>query len=361
MANRFLKSGSRWLLVVFCLLPLIGCGKKEEKQAKERLANVRVTQVEKKALRPFVETIGTLKASEEVTVSSEVEGIIKNIHVDESVPVARGDILAVLADTDYDLEVKRSEAVLKQADASCANTKLEHQRKEALYKEELVTKQQFDDVATRLSLAAAECDRAKVGLSLAREKLAKTKVYSPLRGVIKEKKVSAGDYVKNATPLFSIINTDTLKLDFTITEKDAGRIRTGQEVRFQVDSMPGREYNGRVSLIYPNLEERTRTLMVEALVPNHDKTLKPGMFTRVIIYLGSPRETIVIPVNSILYEGTKIRVFVVEGDKAYEREVKIGGKYGDLMEITEGLKGKETVVTVGQNNLAEGVKVNVAR
>jgi membrane fusion protein (multidrug efflux system) len=101
--------------------------------------------------------------------------------------------------------------------------------------------------------------------------------------------------------------------------------------------------------------------MVEALVPNGNHSLKPGLFARVTLYLGSPRDTIVIPVNAILYDESKTKIFVVEGNLAHGREVKIGAKYGDMQEISAGLKENETVVTVGQNNLAEGVKVNVAR
>jgi len=170
MANRFLKSGSYWLLVVFCLLPLAGCGKEKTKQISERIANVRVKPAGNKALRPFVDAVGTLNAYDEVVVSSEVDGAIKQINVDEGTVVARGGLLAVLSDTDYDLEVKRSEAALRQAEATFENTKLEYQRKEALYKEELVTKQQFEDVSTRMALVAADRERAKAGLSLANEK-----------------------------------------------------------------------------------------------------------------------------------------------------------------------------------------------
>ncbi len=350
-----------WFLAVFCLVQLAGCEKEKTRQISERIANVRVKPAGKKALRPFVDAVGTLKAYDEVVVSSEVDGAIKQMNVDEGTKVDRGGLLAVLSDTDYDLEVKRSEAVLRQAEATFENTKLEYQRKEALYKEELVTRQQFEDVSTRLALVAADRERAKAGLSLAKEKLAKTKIYSPLQGVIKEKKVSSGDYVKNATPLFSIIHTDTLKLEFTVAEKDAGRIRIGQDVRFQVDSAPGRDYAGRVSVIYPHLEEKTRTLMVEALVPNHGHALKPGFFARVTLYLGPARSTVVVSVNAILYEDSKTKVFVVDGKQARSKEVKIGAKYGDEMEITEGLKEGELVVIVGQNNLTEGAKVNVAR
>jgi RND family efflux transporter MFP subunit len=343
------------------LLLITGCGKKETKQVKERIANVRVQPAEKRPLRPFVDAIGTLKAYDEVLVSSEVEGIMGSITVDEGSIIARGAMLATVADTDYDLEVKRSEAAVKQTEASFENLKLEYQRKQALYKEELVTKQQFEDIATRFSLAEFLCDSAKAGLALAKAKLAKTRITSPLAGIVKEKKVSSGDYVKSGTPLFSLIHTDTLKLDFTVTEQDAGKIKVGQDVGFQVDSTPGKEYRGRVSIIYPHLEEKTRTLQVEALVPNGDHSLKPGLFARVTLYLGPARDTIVIPVNAILYDESKTKIFVVEGNLARGRDVKIGAKYGDTQEILTGLKEKEVVVIVGQNNLAEGVKVNVAR
>jgi membrane fusion protein (multidrug efflux system) len=349
------------ILLGCSLLLVIGCGKKETKQVKERIANVRVQPAETRALRPFVDAIGNLKAYDEVVVSSEVDGIIRNITVDEGSVMPRGAMLATVADTDYDLEVKRSDAAVKQAEASCENIKLEHQRKQALYKEELVTKQQFEDVATRLSLAESQCDSAKAGLALARAKLAKTKISSPLAGVVKEKKVSSGDYVKSGTPLFTIIHTDILKLDFTVTEQDAAKIKVGQDVVFQVDSAPGKEYRGRVDTIYPHLDEKTRTLMVEALIPNGDHSLKPGLFARVTLYTGSARETIVVAANAILYDESKTKIFVVEDNLAKGRDVKIGAKYGDMQEILTGVKDKETVVIVGQNNLAEGVKVNVAR
>jgi len=361
MSYKSVRYGVCILLSLSSVLLLNACGKKETKQVRERVANVRVQPAEKRPLRPFVEAVGNLKALEEVTVSSELDGIIRNIRVDDGTVVGRGDALATIADREYDLEVKRSAAALKQAEATCDNIRLEYQRKEALYKEELVTKQQLEDVSTRLSLASSECDRAKLGLSLAQEKFAKTKVSSPLQGIIKEKKISLGDYVKNGTALFSVIHTATLKLNFTVTEQDAGKIRSGQEVSFQTDSAPGKIYRGRVSVIYPHLEEKTRTLMVEALVPNHDHSLKPGLFARVTLYLGPARDSIVIPVNSVLYDETKTKVFIIENNVARGREVKIGAKYGDLLEIIAGLKEKEPVVSVGQNNLAEGVKVNVAR
>lgn len=359
------------LILSILLLSVSACKKKEVRAPAEKVINVQIQAAEKKSLRPFIEAIGTLNPYEEVIVSAEVDGILKDVWVDEGSVASKGQVLSLIDDTDYNLEVKRAEAALRQAEANLANTRLEYQRKEALYKEELVTKQQFDDVSTRLSLTEAEVDRAKASLSLAKQRLSKTKIYSPLSGVVKERKVERGNYVRNGIPLFVIINSNPLKLNFTVTEKDVGKLKIGQDVSFNADALRGKEFKGKLSIIYPSLEEKTRTLQVEAQVPNPKGLLKPGLFAKVTLYTGMEKDTIVIPVTALLYEAEKIKVFVVEGDRAKERSVRIGQRYRfaagsseplqEFTEIIEGVKEGELIVTVGQQNLFEGAKVNVAR
>jgi len=348
------------LMITFIAFPLVSC-KKEKKVVKETLINVRIQSAEKKQIRPYIETTGTLKADEEVTVSSEVDGIVKSIKVEECYPVGRGTLLAEINQIDYVLDERRADAALKQAQANLANIKAEYQRKESLFKEELVTKQQFDDISTRVTLAEADLARAKATLDTARERLSRTKIYSPLQGMVKEKKVSAGDYVRTSSPLFQLIKVDPLKLIFTISEKEISDLKTGQEVDFTVDSFPDKKFNGKVNLLYPNVEERTRTLQAEAIVSNAGRLLKPGLFARATIYTGARHESVVAPLTALMYDNSTISLFVVEGNVAHQRIIKTGGKYGEDMEIVEGLKEKEQVVVVGQNNLSEGVKVNVAR
>jgi len=341
------------------LLFCAACKKKETKSGEEKVYNVQIQDVVKRPLKPFIESIGTLNPFEEVTISAEVDGVLKSVKVDEGAQVSKGMLLAAIDDSDYGLEVKRAEAALRQAEATLENTKLEHKRKEALFKEELVTKQQYDDVVTRLSLAEAEVERAKASLSLARLKLSKTKITSPLACVVKEKRVSAGDFVKNGTPLLVIIQPNPLKLRFTVPEKDVGRLKVNQEVSLKVDGFADREFKGRVRIVFPNVEEKTRTLQIEALVPNNDGILKPGLFAKVVLYTSAERDTVVVPVTALLYEAEKVKLFIVEGDRAKEREVRLGSKYGEVMEIIEGVKEGEKVVSVGQQNLSEGAKVSV--
>ncbi len=351
------------LLIIILMMvgmTLIACGK-EKKVERERLVNVTIASAAKKQIQPYLETTGTLKPYEEVMVSSEVDGIVRKIMVEEGSRVEARTLLAVVNDIDYTLDLKRSEAALRQAQANLDNAKAEYKRKDTLYKEELITKQQFDDVSTRLALTEADLERARATLETSRERLARTRVYSPLVASVKEKKVSVGDYVRNGTPLLQLIKIDPLKLNFTISEKDVAGLKIGQEVNFTVDAFPGKQFKGKVSLLYPNVEERTRTLQAEAIVPNTNHVLKPGYFARIQIFTQAARDAVIIPITALLYDGPTVRIFVVNDNKAQERIIKTGNKYGEYVEIMEGLNEKEQIVVVGQNNLSEGVKVNVAR
>lgn len=167
--------------------------------------------------------------------------------------------------------------------------------------------------------------------------------------------------MRTSMPLFQLIKVDRLKLNFTVGEKELADLKTSQEVDFTVDSFPGRKFKGTVHLLYPHLEERTRTLQAEAVVVNAENLLKPGLFARATIYTGALREVVVAPLTSLLYDDATVSLFVVEGNTARSRTVKTGRKYGEDIEIIEGLNEKEQVVVVGQNNLSDGVKVHVAR
>lgn len=167
--------------------------------------------------------------------------------------------------------------------------------------------------------------------------------------------------MRTGSPLFQLIKVDLLKLNFTVSEKEIAGLKKGQEVIFTVDSFPDKKFKGKVTLLYPHVEERTRTLQAEAIVSNANRLLKPGLFARITIYTGAQHDAIMAPLISLMYDNSTISLFVAEGNVAHARTVKTGNKYGEDIEIIEGLKEKEQVVVAGQNNLSEGVKVNVAR
>ena len=409
-----LRAARLFLLPLPFLLFLNSCEKADTKSAvEEKTYNVQVKAAEKKPLRPFVEAIGTLYPHDEVTVSTEVDGILSDLKAEEGTRVSKGMLLALIDDTDYQLEVKRAEANVEAADsrlqqlvtgarpqeiqlakaeveqtlADMEKKKADRERAKKLIESKYISTQDWDSVRTAYEVAVATHQKAKenyalvaegprkeeiagaraqlnqlqAALALARQKLGKTRIFSPLDGVVRVKRVSRGEFVKNGNALFTIIQSNPLKLRFTLSEKDVGRVKVSQEVSLRMDAFPDREFKGTVTTIYPSLEEKTRTLLAEALVPNPQESLKAGLFAKVILYTGPAQEKVVIPITALLYEEAKIKVFVEEGGRAKERPVAVGAKYGELMEILEGLKEGEKVVVAGQQSLSEGAKVHVAR
>jgi RND family efflux transporter MFP subunit len=361
------REGSR--MVLFIILVIFsctaqfgaGCTKKKEEAKAEKIINVKVITTQKMPVRPYVEAVGTLQPWDEVIISPEVDGIIKEIPVEEGFPVTKGMLLLKINDIDYRLGVQGAEAALGQAQAGLNNAKSMFDRMEALYKQSGVSKQEFDNASTRLDVSTQDVERSKAALSLAKERLSRVIIRSPLTGMVKQKVVTTGMFVKSGMPLLNLIQIDPLFLTFSVTEKDVGALKRGQDVTFSVDAFPNREFKGKVDIIYPNVDEHSRMLKVEALIPNRSLELKPGFFSRVKVYTGSQKDVVLIPITSLLYEGTKTRVFLGENNKARERYLKLGRKYGEMMEIVEGLQAGEQLVVVGQNNLTDGVNVRVVK
>jgi membrane fusion protein (multidrug efflux system) len=348
---------------IFCCIVLLGagCTKKKEEVKAEKIINIKVITTQKMPVRPYVEAVGTIQPWDEVIISPEVDGIIKEIPVEEGFAVTKGMFLLKINDIDYRLGVQTAEAALGQAQAGLNNAKIMFDRMEALYKQSGVSKQDFDNASTRLDVSVQDVERAKAALSLAKERLSRVILRSPINGMIKQKAVTTGMFVKTGMPLLNLIQIDPLFLTFSVTEKDVGTLKRGQDVVFSVDAFPNREFKGKVDIIYPNVDEHSRMLKVEALIPNRSLELEPGFFSRVKVYTGAQKDVVLIPITSILYEGTKARVFLNENNKARERYLKLGRKYGEMLEIAEGLQAGEKLVVVGQNTLTDGVNVRVVK
>jgi membrane fusion protein, multidrug efflux system len=357
------RSGLFLIFILFSCIVLLGtgCTKKKEEAKAEKIINIKVITTQKKTVRPYIEATGNLQPWDEAIISPEVDGILQEIPVEEGFPVTKGMVLAKINDIDYRIAVLTAEAALGQAQANLSNAKVVFDRMDALYKQSGISKQEFDNASTRLDLATQDALRAKAALSLAKERLSRVFIRSPLNGWVKLKGVTTGMFAKTGSPIMSLIQIDPLFCTFSVTDKDIGALKSGQDVVFFVDAFPGREFKGKVDIIYPNVDEHSRMLKVEALIPNKSQELKPGLFARVTVYTGAAKEAVIIPITSLLYEGTKTRVFLNENNKARERYLKLGRKYGEMMEIAEGLQAGEQLVVVGQNTLTDGVNVRVVK
>src|SRR5262249_38241930 len=155
----------------------------------------------------------------------------------------------------------------------------------------------------------------------------------PFDGYVQKRLVSVGEFVKNQTPVMSVVRIDPLKVIAEIPEKMAPWIKTGQPVALQVDAFADQTFTANISRISPAVNASTRAFPFEALVPNGDGRLKPGTFARVHLESDKIDRVVTVPYESMQYRYGVNRVFVVEGDRLAVRELKTGDRLGDRTEV----------------------------
>jgi membrane fusion protein (multidrug efflux system) len=186
-------------------------------------------------------------------------------------------------------------------------------------------------------------------------------VRAPISGFIAKRHLAAGEYVKDNTPLFTIVASNPLKYVGTVPERNAPELRAGQSVQLGVEAYPGRTFTGSVTRLAPSVEVQTRTLTLEARVPNADGTLRPGFFAKGAVLTREDRGVVFVPADALMVVAGLQKVFVVADGKARERLVRSGARQGGLVEIVDGVKAGDVVATSNLPSLYEGVPVAGAR
>ena len=198
-------------------------------------------------------------------------------------------------------------------------------------------------------------------MKLADRQLRDTEIRSPFDGYVEKRLFNLGELVKMQMPVMAIVRVDPLKVIAEIPEKMAPWIHNGQRVQLLVDAYPDQTFIGKVSRISPAVNTATRAFPFEALVPNRDARLKPGTFARVHIESNKVDNVLTLPYATMQYRYGVNRVFVVEGDKLAMRELKVGDRLGDRIEIISGVKAGEQVAATDVDKLADGTKVSISK
>jgi RND family efflux transporter MFP subunit len=263
---------------------------------------------------------------------------------------------------------------VQKAAAELALAKQSHQRADELHKRQLVPRQTLDDAEATLHAKQASYDsalqmaknlRADIDASDAAAKLADrqlrdTYIRAPFDGYIQKRLVSQGELVKNQTPVMNVVRVDPLKVIGEVPERMAPWIKVGQPVELHVDAFPDKTILGRVSRISPAVNTSTRAFPFEALVPNGGgSALKPGTFARVHIETSKVEQVVTLPYEALQYRYGVNRVFVVTGDRLAARELKVGDRLGDRIEVVSGVKSGEQVAVTDVEKLADGLKVSI--
>jgi RND family efflux transporter MFP subunit len=377
-----------------------GCSKTETAQARGRDTAVKPVQVEEvrqETVRRAVEVVGTLAAVDQVTVSSETEGKVSRILADLGDRVTAGQALIQLDNEKQQYNFDQQKAALaralaqygaadpqhlpdiektpdvQKASADLQQAKQSFERASELFKRTLVPRQTLDDAETALqskkasydaSLQTAKNLRASIQASEATMKLADrqfrdTQIRAPFDGYIEKRLVQLGELVKAQMPVIAVVRVDPLKVIAEIPEKMAPWIKDGQPVELHVDAYPQRAFEGKVSRISPAVNTATRAFPFEALVPNRDAVLKPGTFARVHIESGREDQVLTLPYSALQYRYGVNRVFVVDSNKLNVRELKVGDRLGERIEILAGVKAGDRVAVTDVEKLIDGAKVTV--
>jgi membrane fusion protein, multidrug efflux system len=198
-------------------------------------------------------------------------------------------------------------------------------------------------------------------MKLAGRQLRDTDIRAPFAGYVERRLVNLGELVKVQMPVMGIVRLDPLKVTAELPEKMAPWINDGRPVDLRVDAYRDRTFTGKVTRISPTVNTATRAFPFEAVVPNPDAALKPGTFARVHVESGKVDDVLTLPYSALQYRYGVNRVFVVKGDRLSMRELQIGERLGDRVEIASGVVEGEPVAVTDVDTLSDGARVTVTR
>jgi len=391
-------------------------GESAAKTAAPAAISVSVAAATEQPITRFLKVTGTLAAEEEAEVAAEIQGRVIATPVERGTRVAQGADLIRVSPAEAQAQAAEAEANAAQLERrlglggtevrqgvsgdpeerrqgvpgddsaefetdrvpEVANARAqltlatgEFDRAKMLFDKQLLSKSDFDQKSAQAEVARRQFEIARNGamqqyqgllaararVMLAKKALADTIVKAPFAGVVGQRLVSVGDYVQRGTKVASVLRTNPLRVQLTVPEQYSAGVAPGRSVSFEVDASPGQKFTGQVRYVSPALEANSRTLVVEAVVPNDSGALKPGAFATALIEQANRSPGVLTPVAAVRTVAGTSRVFVVSGDRVEERIVTIGQPVGDLIEITTGLKAGEKVATSNVTQLADGVRV----
>ncbi|HJY62718.1 MAG TPA: efflux RND transporter periplasmic adaptor subunit [Ignavibacteria bacterium] len=324
-------------------------GDSEEKQQTEekKLPLVKVKTVETSVFSDNFKVIGTIKPFAEAKVSSEEGGLLVTLNKDKGSYVGRGEIIArIKKDVEY--------ATYEQMEAQVNLAKMNYEKQKLLWEENATTELQYLTAEWQYKSAERQLEVMKMHLKTGY-------IRSPISGVVSEKFMNKGEMTSPGSPILHIIDISTVKISAGVPEMYLPKIKKGQNVNVTIDVLPGVDFEGKVNYIAPALSGTSRTVEIEIILRNKDRVLKPGMSANIQISEYSDNSAVVIEQDLIIDYGNEQFVFILEGDTAKKRVIKVDGSEGNKVRITSGLNPGDKLIYDGFQSLKEGEKVQVVQ
>lgn len=331
------------IILLSAVAALCSCGA-SQKESSAAAESVKTVAAKVKTEIATVQTVrydqiysSTVKAFAVNNIAPQAGGRIEAVKTEVGQFVNKGQVLAEMEDLQ-----------LVQAKIKYANDENEYQRIKALYEQGGVSKSDFDQIEMGIKVSKAQLENLERN----------TYLRSPIAGVVSARNYDQGDMYTMAQPLFTVQQIVPVKMLVAISEADYSKVKVGIPVEVTADALPGKTYTGKVVRIHPTIDAMSHTFAVEVSVPNNNRELRPGMFVRTKVNLGSGSNIVVPDMCVVKQQGSGQRfVFVVKDGVAVQKAVELGVHFGDRYEILSGLEEGEKIITKGAATLKDGSKV----
>ncbi len=334
-----MKTKTILLIITLIILSLSACSQKQESELETIAAGknyVEVTEVEIKDIEETLTYSGTLEAAKAAFIGPELSMKIKDLLVDEGDVVTKGQLLAVMDNTQ-----------LKQAEAQFDVANKSYERMKTLKNSGSVDKQTFDQIESAYKTAQSAYEFIKNN----------TQIVAPFDGIITLRTKEEGESFSPMLPgahgdpaLFRIVNLDMLNMNLNISDVDINRVKKGQKAYIFVDSEPGKAFVGTVSFVSPEADIMSGTFPCEITISNKDHVLKPNQYAVTDIVIHTSHKTLVIPKEALIDEGI---VVVVKNSVALKKNIETGLSNEKEIEVISGLHGGDLVIINGAIGLAD--------
>jgi len=323
---------------------------------------VDVEQVAVRSLVYTVAAVGSVEAFEKVQVTARVSGAVDRVLFSEGEYAAAGQTLVEIETERYSLAVGSAQASFEKAEASKADAEAGLKRRETVQTQNpgLIPGEEVETWRTKVLTAASDVAEKRSALNQAKLNLRDAFVKAPISGAIQTRTVQTGQFVQTGTVLATLVRRDPLLLRFRVPERDASRIKPGQEARFRVRE-DSREFTAKVVHVAEAADDVSRLVDITANIDDpSDRTLRPGSFAEISVPVASATQAPVIPVSAVRPSERGFLAYIVEGDKAVERILTLGMRSADgRVEVLSGLSGGESLVVRGSEALSNGVTVRI--
>lgn len=354
------------------LLFAAACGQKADGSREKVVTPVRVRTVEERAQLAGARYSGNVEPGTRVDMAFKVGGYVRELaqvkadgeqrKLQEGDWVTKGTVLAVVRESDYEMRVSAANAALAEAIAAQKQAQLDFDRAQRLAAENAVAKAEVDTMGARLETATARVDGARSRIQEAQIALADCTLRAPIDGVVLKRGIEVGSLVAPGALGFVIADVKHVKVVFGAPDKLIEKLKPGGTLAVTFDSVPG-EFQGTISRIAPSADLKSRVFEVEATIPNERDQLKVGMIAKLVVPEAAlETNALVLPLTAVVRSPRDPRgfsVFIVEGEKAMLRDVKLGDVIGNAVVVSEGLKAKDRVVSMGATLLTDGETVRV--